>query len=108
MDTPMLQIFNHHYESCGMPPQVTNKEPGKYVGYFENRFGEQWILQVDYETKDGELRGGDIGWSTVYPIRAGQLSEELILGDDEKVWITACLKALWCLPFTGGFTRRSD
>lgn len=94
MDTPMLQIFNVHLESCGAPPEVTNKEPGIYTGYFENQFGEQWILQVDRRTNNGELRGGDIAWSTVYPIRNGKMTEELVLGKDEKVWLMACLTAL--------------
>jgi hypothetical protein len=42
-------------------------------GYFQNRFGEQWIFVYDPETKVGELRGGDIGWATVVPIRDGKV-----------------------------------
>src|SRR4051812_37175557 len=65
MSTPFFQIWNMHNASCGEPPTITNEPSNKYYGYFQNRFGEQWVFVYDPERKIGELRGGDIGWGTV-------------------------------------------
>jgi hypothetical protein len=39
---PLLQIENLHTPECGTPPTVD--ATGKFVSYFENAFGEQWVL----------------------------------------------------------------
>lgn len=42
---PLLQIDNQHTPECGPPPTVDAAE--KFVSYFENAFGEQWVLVGD-------------------------------------------------------------
>ena len=74
---------------CGKPPAITNKGNEKhYHGYFENRFGEQWVFTYDSARKVGELRGGDIGWDTVIEVREGKA--DVMLGKAEAAWILAC------------------
>jgi hypothetical protein len=54
---------NNHDERCGTPPRLRNIDnPGLYYGYFENRYGEQFVLTFDRATKTGTVSGGDLGW----------------------------------------------
>jgi hypothetical protein len=54
---------NNHDERCGPPPRLRNTDnPGLYHGYFENRYGEQFVLTFDLATKTGTVSGGDLGW----------------------------------------------
>lgn len=55
---PILTIYNQHTARCGIPPALTKESPTVYVGYFENRFGEQWIFTFDRTTREARLRGG--------------------------------------------------
>jgi hypothetical protein len=50
IEQPNLTIYNRHTEACGPPPAGSNESPDVYVGYHENRYGEQWIF--------GAARGG--------------------------------------------------
>jgi len=50
MSEPLLKIRNHHSASCGDPPIVGDELSECYIGYFENRFGEQWIFTHDRVT----------------------------------------------------------
>ena len=59
--------------------------------YFENRAGEQWVFVCDRVGQTGELRGGDLGWDTVLPVRDGQAS--IVLGEAEAMWLQACWAA---------------
>jgi hypothetical protein len=88
MSEPLFQVRNVHDASCGEPPTITNEANKKYCGYFQNRFGEQWVFIYDPETKVGELRGGDIGWDTVVPVRDGKV--DVMLGKAESGWLLAC------------------
>src|SRR5438128_575633 len=56
MSNPFFQIWNTHTASCGEAPTITNQSDNKYYGYFQNRFGEQWVFVYDHEKKTGELR----------------------------------------------------
>jgi hypothetical protein len=42
----MLTIHNRHAAACGIPPAVSTEAADLYIGYFENRHGEQWIFTV--------------------------------------------------------------
>jgi hypothetical protein len=92
---PLFSVTNVHTVGCGTPPHV-RQEAGRYQGYFENRYGEQWIFIFDYATDQGYLRGGDTGWDTVYALPgdgtfpAGQLP---ILNEEEQLWLRACVRA---------------
>ena len=88
MSTPLLTIRNNHAPSCGDPPIEGNSE-NVYVGYFENRYGEQWIFTYDRQTRAAYLRGGDINWNDRQEVRGGRV-EGLILQEDEAAWLRAC------------------
>ena len=82
---------NRHTGSCGMPPNVTNLDTDKYYGYFENEYGEQWVLVYDPKERRGILRGGDAGWENEYEVEDGAV--HVILSPAEEAWVQACLKA---------------
>jgi hypothetical protein len=91
MSEPLLSIFNNHAGAvgCGDPPIVNNSDPAVYVGYFENKHGEQWVFTYDRESNRAELRGGDIGWNNPAEIVEGQ-PDDLILSQPELAWLIAC------------------
>ena len=64
----VIEIENVHSEECGAPPGLrkTAGDSG-YSGYFENDFGEQWLISINRETRTGTLYAGDISWNE--PIR---------------------------------------
>ena len=85
----LLEIDNLHGGDCDVPPSIDAAD--KYVGYFENCYGEQWVFVYDPERKVGELRGGDIGWDSVVQVKDGRA--DLTLGKAEAAWLEACWKA---------------
>lgn len=91
MSDPLFQIWNTHAADCGEPPTITNKTTDKYYGYFQNRFGDQWVFVYNRETKVGELHGGDTGWETVSVVRDGKV--DVTLGKAEAAWLLACWMA---------------
>lgn len=120
---------NNHGERCGRPPRLRNtNNPGLYHGYFENRYGEQFIFVFGRTTKTGRVSGGDLGWGDPRSFTLGQLGEVVrdtqrvaapvvgkgrtetsglpvidaalalgrvtgITGQDEVIWLRACLEA---------------
>ena len=44
----LLEIDNVHVTDCGPPPSLDATD--KYVGYFENPHGEQWVFIGDRST----------------------------------------------------------
>jgi hypothetical protein len=69
---------NTHHERCGAPPRVRNSDnPGLYYGYFENRYGEQFIFTFDRGTGTGMVSGGDLGWGDSKAFTLGLLDEAL-------------------------------
>ncbi len=89
MSTPFFVMRNNHMIGCGEPPAFTNEAPGRYHGYFENSYGEQWVFVYHRAGKKGELRGGDAGWEQVFEVIDGQ-ARGVILGQDEIRWLQAC------------------
>ncbi len=65
--------------------------PGRYVGYFENQYGEQWLFIYDRELKGGIITGSDIDWGLV-PLGNGKKPENLkiILNEAELYWLMSC------------------
>ena len=92
MEQTILTIYNRHTEACGPPPAVSNESPDVYVGYFENRYGEQWIFTYDRRTRTAMLRGGDAQWAARHVVLDGEV-EGLILGAGESAWLRACWEA---------------
>lgn len=92
MSNPFFIMKNKHAKSCGNPAVITNEDPQKYYGYFENGYGEQWIFIYDRCTKDAKLYGGDVGWEEQYKVKNGHV-DGLILNEEEKMWLQVCYKA---------------
>ena len=90
MSTPLLTIRNNHAPASGDPPIASNEH--KYVGYFENVYGEQWIFTYDRQTKTASLHGGDVGWNNRYQVHDGEVPG-LVLQRDEAAWLRACWNA---------------
>ena len=74
------------------PARRSTEAADLYIGYFENRSGEQWIFTCDRATREANLRGGDAGWATAHPVRAGRV-DGLILAPEEAAWLQACCSA---------------
>jgi hypothetical protein len=69
---------NNHDERCGTPPRLRNLDnPGLYYGYFENRYGEQFVFTFDSATKTGTVSGGDLGWGEPKSFTLALLDEAL-------------------------------
>ena len=69
---------NNHDPRCGSPPRLRNTSaPGLYYGYFENRYGEQFIFTFDRATGTGTVSGGDLGWDDRKSFTRGLLEEAL-------------------------------
>jgi len=93
MDDQLFVMRNQHAPGCGEPPVFSNEVPGRYHGYFENAYGEQWVFVYDQTMKTGELRGGDAGWAQVYEVGNGQAEPRLVLQQEESEWLRACWRA---------------
>lgn len=88
----IFQARNRHGVSAGNPPAINTTSASKYYGYFENEHGEQAIFIYDREMKTGMLWMGDAGWERAYKVMDG-LAPELILSQEEEMWLQACWNA---------------
>jgi hypothetical protein len=88
---PLLQIDNLHTHQCGVPPTVD--ATGKFVSYFENRFGEQWVLVGDKASGKAVVYAGDCHWGKPMEVSVDQ-PYPLILQEAEKMWLVACFAAM--------------
>jgi hypothetical protein len=69
---------NNHDPRCGSPPRLRNTaDPGLYYGYFENRYGEQFVFTFDRATGAGTVWGGDLGWDEPQSFTLELLGEAL-------------------------------
>jgi hypothetical protein len=74
----VLVAHNNHDPRCGPPPRLRNTDnPGLYHGYFENRYGEQFVFTFDRATETGTVSGGDLGWDDPKAFTLGLLDEAL-------------------------------
>jgi len=89
---PLLQIDNVHTAECGAPPAVDAK--GKFVSYFENGFGEQWVLVGDKVSGKAVLYAGDCHWEKFMEVSVDQPYPRVALQQPEKMWLVACLAAI--------------
>ncbi len=81
--------------ALNLPPQF-RRDHNLYYGYFENRYGQQWVYLFDYTADRGYLRGGNAGWDHVFVLPGdGTLPPEQLppLGEPERLWLTACVQA---------------
>ena len=72
----VFAAHNNHDPRCSRPPRVRNTDnPELYHGYFENRFGEQFVFTFDRATGTGTVSGGDLGWDDPKSFTLGQLED---------------------------------
>jgi hypothetical protein len=88
----LLQVRNHHTAAAGTPPRIDDADPDRYVGYFENPFGEQAVFVFDRSTRTATLYLGDAGWETGHAVIEGVVPD-LVLGEAELLWLRACWQA---------------
>ena len=93
----LLQIENCHVDECGLPPNIDAKE--KYISYFENSHGEQWVFIGDEQNKKASIYGGDINWEKPIEISNERICPNMVLDDLEKNWIVLCWAAMMKLSF---------
>jgi hypothetical protein len=84
---PALQEVQEPLD-CGFSTEAADL----YIGYFENRHGEQWIFTFNRATREASLCGGDAGWASAQPVRDGRV-DGLILAPEEAAWLQACWSA---------------
>jgi hypothetical protein len=87
----IFEVSNHHTPGEKLPPRITQTPTRRYLGYFENQYGEQSIFVFDYTLGEGFVFCGDAGWE-VYPVREGVVVE-LMLNEVEKSWLRNCWEA---------------
>ena len=74
----VFAAYNTHHERCGAPPRLRSTDnPGLYSGYFENRYGEQFVFTFDRATGAGTVSGGDLGWGEPKEFTRGLLDKAL-------------------------------
>ena len=71
---------------------VIEERPGRYLGYFENKFGEQIVFVHDDGEPGAVVLHGDVDWE---PHRVTDVGGEpdvgdLILDEEERVFLSAC------------------
>lgn len=85
----LLTVKNYHAVSCGPVPDVDTS--GKYVSYYENRFGEQFIFVGDPKAESAVVYGGDLGWDEARLITAYKPYPSFFMSEGERFWILSCL-----------------
>ncbi|MDZ7615438.1 MAG: hypothetical protein U1E05_00450 [Patescibacteria group bacterium] len=88
----LLEIDNVHTADCGLAPSLDTTD--KYVGYFENLYGEQWVFVGDRDTGNAKLFGGDVGWETAHDVSLTRPCPDLILNEPERLWLLTCFMAM--------------
>jgi hypothetical protein len=73
-------------------PEAIEERSGRYIGRFENAFGEQMVFVYDDGDAEGILYLGDVGWESCRVSEAGGLPDvaDLILNREERAFLHAC------------------
>jgi hypothetical protein len=72
----VFAAHNNHDRRCGPTPRLRNTNNlGLYYGYFENRYGEQFVFPYDRATGTGPVSSGDRGWGDPKAFTLGLLEE---------------------------------
>lgn len=88
----ILQVTEGHM--APFPYQMfLSPNPDRYVGFFANQHGDQWLFLFDPQLGGGLLTGGDVEWE-IYPLGNGPIPiHSLVLNEPEKLWLQACWQA---------------
>lgn len=88
MNGSVLHIHSNH---ATPPPVVESNSENRYVGYFENCYGEQWVFTYDRTTHVATVTGGDVSWK-FYTVEDGGIAP-LVMHTEELLWLKACWHA---------------
>jgi hypothetical protein len=74
------------------PAPVIEQRLGRYIGYFENAFGERLVFVHDDGEMEATLYAGDVDWEPRRVSDANGLPDvgDLILNREERVFLCAC------------------
>jgi hypothetical protein len=84
----LMRLTNHHASAA---PAIEQR-PGRYLGYFENEFGEQLVFVHDQGEPHATLFFGDVDWEPRRVSDAAGLPDagDLILDEGERAFVSAC------------------
>jgi hypothetical protein len=71
---------------------MIEERPGRYLGFFENKFGEHLVFVYDDGEPDATVFLGDVEWEPRLVSDAGGLPDagDVILSDEERAFVAAC------------------
>ena len=83
-----MRVTNHHASAA----PVIEQRLGRYLGYFENKFGEQLVFVHEDGEPDATVFLGDVDWEPRRVSDAGGLPDagDLILDEEERAFVMAC------------------
>jgi hypothetical protein len=86
-DEELMRLSNHH---VSLAPVIEERR-GRYLGYFENKFGEQLVFVHDDGESDAVVLLGDLGWEPCRVSDVGGLPDagDVILNDEERAFVNA-------------------
>jgi hypothetical protein len=86
----LLRVGNRHAAASRI-----EERPGRYLGYFENRFGEQLVFVHEDGEVDATLFHGDVDWEPRRVTDASGLPGvgDLVLNEEERAFLMACWSA---------------
>jgi hypothetical protein len=84
----LLVVGNHH--RC--PPPQIDRRPGRYLGCFANRYGEQLMFVHDAGQATASVYAGDVDWQShrVSDANGRPVVADLVLNDEELAFVRAC------------------
>ena len=91
-DPSLFQVRNRHSAGSGTPPHIDDLHPNRYLGYFENAYGEQALFVYHRDSRQAMLYLGDAGWETPHAVIDGAVPD-LVLSETERQWQRACWHA---------------
>ena len=89
-----MRLTNHHT----VAPPVIEERPGRYLGYFVNKFGEQLVFVHDDDDAHATVFLGDVDWEPrlITEVDGRPDAGDLILNQEEGAFVIACwLATAW-------------
>jgi len=83
----LLRLSCHHAAAA-----VIEERPGRYLGYFVNKFGEQLVFVHDDGDAHATLFHGDVDWQPrlISDVGGRPDAGDLILNKEEWAFVIAC------------------
>jgi hypothetical protein len=83
----LLRVSNRHASAA-----MSEERPGRYLAYFENRFGEQLVFMHENGELEATVFHGDVDWEPYRIIDAKGLPDvgDLVLNEEERAFLIAC------------------